>query len=452
MPAFKNDQLTTRQRPNWREYQSSLRRPGKLVTLRRLLLSGMVVAVVFYALFKGVAATRPVDLSGAVVQVPTPVTADNLIGKSDVQLLLSRLALNELMSGTNVLPFNNQRFHVETCLDADLQNMLIRAMDRRHSRYIGIVVMEADTGRVLAMAGFDKADPDANPCLDSHFPAASLFKIVTAAAAVEQYQYTGNTTVRFNGYQHTMYRSQLREVDNRHTHRMTFADAFAQSVNPVFGKLGKLNLGQTMLVQYGLGFGFNQPIDFELPIAPSRLTVKETPYHWAEIASGFNRDTTISPIHAAMIVSAILNQGRMVAPMLVARIEDESGRLLYRSRVSWAQQAMTAEAAAILAAMMETTVRTGTARAAFSGWQRDPVLSGLHIGGKTGSIFTRSRDARIDWFAGFGARQEGPGKLVVAAMVAHEEYIGVRAAAYARMAMAHYFKNTPTRQEQTAGQ
>lgn len=446
MPEFKTDRSATRQRPNWREYQNRLRRPRKLVSVRRLALAGMVVAAVFYALFKGVAATRPVDEPGPVLQVPGPVTADTLISKNDVQLLLSHLAPGNLSARRIVLPFNNQQFNVETCLDEDLQNRLTQAMDRRNSRYIGIVVMEADTGRVLAMAGFDKADPDANPCLSSKFPAASLFKIVTAAAAVEQYNYTGSTPLRFNGYKHTMYRSQLRETDNRHTQTISFGNAFAESVNPVFGKLGKLNLGKTLLEQYAAGFGFNHVIDFELPIEPSHLTVKETPYHWAEIASGFNRDTTISPVHAAMIISAILNQGRMVAPMLVERIEDDKGRLLYRSQVSWSHQAMSNEASIVLAEVMETTVQAGTARSLFSGWQRDPVLSALRIGGKTGSISTRGRDARIDWFAGFGEKEEGPGKLVVAAVVAHEEYIGVRAGAYARLALTHYYKNQPARQ------
>jgi penicillin-binding protein A len=70
----------------------------------------------------------------------------------------------------------------------------------------------------------------------------------------------------------------------------------------------------------------------------------------------------------------------------------------------------------------------------------------LRIGGKTGSISTRSRDARIDWFAGFASKKDGSGQVVVAAVVAHEEFIGVRAGAYARMAMTHYFKNQLARQ------
>lgn len=442
-----------RRRPTWREYQQRLRRPRKVVTFRRMLLTAAVLATVFYALFMGMAATRPDE--AAVVPPPAaavnPVTdSETLLSKSDVQLLLTRMPLADLMHREVVLPLNEQQLRVTTCLDETLQARLVKALDRRHARYIGIVVMEPETGRVRAMVGFDKADPDANPCLSSIFPAASLFKIVTAAAAVDQFNYTGKTPLKFNGYKHTLYRNQLQETDNRYTHTISLSAAFAESVNPVFGKLGKLDLGKLLLEQYGADFGFNRPIDFDLPIDPSHLAVKETPYHWAEIASGFNRETTLSPLHAAMIISAALNQGRMAVPTLIERIEDQSGRLLYLADSTHGAPAMSGKAADALMEMMEATVRSGTARSLFRNRQRDPVLSALRIGGKTGSISTRDREARIDWFAGYAEKQKGRERLVVAALVAHEEYIGVRAGTYARTAMTHYFKNSPTRR-QTAG-
>ena len=64
------------------------------------------------------------------------------------------------------------------------------------------------------------------------------------------------------------------------------------------------------------------------------------------------------------------------------------------------------------------------------------------IGGKTGSISNRSHDTRFDWFAGFAEAHNGSGRLIVAAMVGHEELIGTRAGTYARMAMSHYFQNS----------
>ncbi len=447
MDKSKKDSFKTGQRPSWRDYQKTLKRPAIANKSRRWVLILTIISAALYSLYIGLAAlATPADA------VPTPAAngtanKDDLIAKKDVRLLLEHLNIDQLLAKQIELPMKAQQLHVETSLDPDLQTYLTGQMDRKNSRFIGIVVMEADTGRMLALAGFDKTDAQGNPCLQSSFPAASIFKIVTAAAAVDHCGYNADTVMRFNGYKHTLYKNQLKKQINRHTNAVSFKDSFAQSVNPVFGKLGILNLGKPVLEQYATAFGFNRPIDFELPIAPSHLHINEKPYHWAEIASGFNHDTTISPVHAAMMASAVLNKGRMVAPTIVDRISDNDGRLLYRTQTAWGGQAMTTNASSVLKRLMMTTVRSGTGRKAFRDQRRHKVLSKLHIGGKTGSIFNRSHDARFDWFVGFAREKKGSDQLIVAALVAHEEYIGTRAAEYARKAMTHYFKSHLARHE-----
>jgi peptidoglycan glycosyltransferase len=258
---------------------------------------------------------------------------------------------------------------------------------------------------------------------------------------VDQCHYTSDTHLQFNGYKHTLYKSQLKDLTNQYSNTVLFKDAFAQSVNPVFGKIGALRLGKTLLEHYGAAFGFNQPIDFELAVAPSRLNIGDDPYQWAEIASGFNNDTTISPLHGAMMASAVLNQGKMIAPTMIDSISDANGKLLYQYAPHWHGQAMSAQAADTLMRMMETTVLTGTAKKMFRGLQRHPILSHLEIGGKTGSIYSRDHDVRFDWFVGFAREKNGPGRLAISVMVGHEEYIGIRAGQYARMAMTRFFEN-----------
>ena len=492
MNIFRTDRPKQQQRPTWRDYQFQLqRRPARRNIRRRAALFLSAAALLIFGVYMSMPSTgdtntvhrpepvrvavspprsagTPAILEAAVpetkIVLPAPIVAppapteaqptpaalppirkgDRILDKKDAQLLLAGLDLGHLMDKSVTLPTQGKPLQVRTHLDPDLQALLVDAMDRRNSRFIGIVVMEANSGKIRALAGFDKANPQANPqanpCLQSTFPAASLFKIVTAAAAVDHCGFTVQTPISFNGYKHTLYKSQLKESDNKYTHTLSFADSFAQSVNPVFGKLGSLRLGKDLLEEYGLGFGFNQPLDFELAVAPSHLAVTDAPYRLAEIASGFNHETTISPLHAAVIVSAVLNQGRLISPSFVDRIVDADGKVLYQSEPTWQRRAMTSKASSILAAMMEETVQSGTARKAFRGQMRDPVLSQLRIGGKTGSISSQTNDARFDWFIGFAEAKDGSGQLAVAAMVAHEEYIGVRAGTYARMAMAHYFK------------
>jgi cell division protein FtsI/penicillin-binding protein 2 len=437
----------TANRPSWREYQNSLKKPTPEVkrSWRRItaFAAGIMIccAAAWYYIFSSTATVQTTQV--AEKQPPE----DLFITKKDVQILLQDMSVEDLSAQKISIPMKNQHIYVKTSLDPSLQNHLLQSMDRKNSRYIGIVVMQAVSGRILALAGFNKIDPEQNPCIQRTFPAASIFKIVTAAAAVDHCGYSADTAMRFNGYKHTLYKNQLKEQNNRYTNTLSFKDAFAQSVNPVFGKLGTIKLGKNVLEEYAIAFGFNQPIQFELAVIPSQIEIKSKPYHWAEIASGFNNDTAISPVHGAMMASAVLNEGRMVAPTIVDRIEDHNGNLLYQSQPKWRGRAMTSRASGVLANLMETTIRSGTGRKSFRNHKHHKVLSKLRIGGKTGNIFNRSHDARFDWFVGFAQEKKGQGRLVFAALVAHEEFIGIRATQYARIAMTHYFKSQIAQRE-----
>jgi beta-lactamase class D len=90
---------------------------------------------------------------------------------------------------------------------------------------------------------------------------------------------------------------------------------------------------------------------------------------------------------------------------------------------------------------MKATIKFGTPKKAFRGHRTDKILSKLHIGGKTGSIYNKARNSRYDWFVGFAERKDAPNKLVISVLVAHDKYIGKRASSYARLAIKHYFRN-----------
>jgi penicillin-binding protein A len=330
---------------------------------------------------------------------------------------------------------------IDTSIDPSLQTYMLKKLDRKNSRHIALLAMDPSSGEIIMMAGYDKVDPQGNTCLVSTYPAASIFKIVTAAAAIEQRGLDSNSKLRFNGNQHTLYKAQLKDRNNRYTNHTTFQAAFAKSINPVFGKLGALNLQRSHLVSYAESFGFNSDINFELPVPPSHFRITDKPYHWAEIASGFNRDTTLSAIHAALLPAVVLNQGKQVDPTIVRQITDGSGHVLYQNRPTPMKQVITPRASRVVYDLMEATIRYGTAKKAFKGFQKDPVLSKCNLGGKTGSIFNKKHDLRYDWFVGFADLKNGDKKLAIAIVVAHEEYIGIRAAAYARMAIKKYFSD-----------
>jgi cell division protein FtsI/penicillin-binding protein 2 len=182
----------------------------------------------------------PVPAAAPLAPSPTATQQKKYIQKADVKILLGNTQLVNVVEQPVKISFDHRPYRVYTSLDLGLQQYLLKKMDRVNSRYIGIVTMQPDTGRLLTMAGFNKIDPDQDPCLVADYPAASLFKIITAAAAIEEKGYTARTRLKFNGYKHTLYKRQLTDRTNRYTNAISFKDSFAQSVNPVFGKIGAL--------------------------------------------------------------------------------------------------------------------------------------------------------------------------------------------------------------------
>lgn len=384
-------------------------------------------------------------------------SAQQLMDKKEVRALLDDSRFVNLTDDLLGIHHNGQNLHADTSLDVSMQQYMLSKLDRANSRYIGIVALDPETGRVLAMIGFDRKDPFNNPCVDNRFPAASVFKIITATAGIEKFGFTPNTTFAYNGGKYTLYKSQLKNKTNRYTQRISFRDSFAQSVNPVFGKIGVLYLKKSALEKYAAAFGFNRAIDFEIPFSPGTLHVTDKPYHWAEIASGFNRETLLSPLHGALLPSALLNQGKLPEPTVIDRIVDENGQVVYRNHVAYINQACTPKAAKILKTLMAETIRSGTCRDAFKGYRKDPIFSKLNMGGKSGSIANKAHDVRFDWFVGFAEQKnKGGQKLAVSVVVGHEEYIGIRASQYARMMIKRFFsqhfaQNQPVSKKVEAG-
>ncbi len=446
-----SEDFITLLRPSWREYQLGLKRDAAKkrlikITLKLLVLVFILLVGVNGILFSYGKKSFYRAMTGNFVshddkKIDNRKSNRRLIGKRDVQTFLAGSALTNLEHKSFDFLSGNLQFHVDTSIDIDLQNFLLKKVKKSKSQYIGIVGMDPETGRILSMVGFDKTDPSNNVCVDNRFPAASIFKIVTASAVIEKYGFNADSKLAYNGKKHTLYKSQLKDRTNKYTNRITLRDSFAQSVNPVFGKIGSLYLGKTTLEKYASAFGFNREINFEIQLDPSIVNLSDDPYQWAEIASGFNRETKISPLHGALMASVAVNQGNLVEPTIVDQIVDEKGQVIYRSQLVTINRAITPEASKIVNHLMESTIKSGTGRKAFRGHQKDQILSKLKIGGKTGSINNKSDDTRYDWFVGFAEEKDGPGKISISVITSHEKYIGKRASYYARIAMRQYFQN-----------
>ena len=331
---------------------------------------------------------------------------------------------------------------VESSLDSGLQDYIVQLLQKSRNLKAAVVVLRPDDGRVLAMASYDKDQKGEDLCLKADFPAASLFKIVSAAAAFEFAGFTPGKTVYFDGRKHTLYKHQLKQKKGKYTSKLSFKRAFASSINPVFGKLGIYNLGQKIMSASAERFLFNQPIPFDLPVAESFVHVPDDDFGLAEIATGFNKKTTISPIHAALLSSAVVNNGVMMKPWLVKRISQENGEILYKNRPAKLTRSISRNTASKLKILMKDTVDHGTARKYFRSLKRKKTFKNMELGAKTGTVNDETDQFKYDWLTAYVLPPNGAKGICIAVLGIHGKKLGIRAKKLARNIINHYFSSS----------
>jgi len=109
---------------------------------------------------------------------------------------------------------------------------------------------------------------------------------------------------------------------------MSFAEALGKSCNSVFGRIGN-ELTQAQLDHYSRSFGFNTRIDFDTLLAPSSARIPEDKFQKSRTAAGFGA-VTLSPIHAAALMSGLANSGLFPKPTLVERIVTPKSTLVFK--------------------------------------------------------------------------------------------------------------------------
>jgi cell division protein FtsI/penicillin-binding protein 2 len=329
---------------------------------------------------------------------------------------------------------------VQWAFDAQLQDTMEKLIRRYRPDYGAFVAVDASTGRVLSMVSYIDHDKkiDENLALRATFPSASVFKVVTAAAAIEKRNYSPDTIIPFNGRPHTLYKHNIVKTKfTRWTRYITLKDAFAQSVNTVFGKIGALSLGAEELKDYADRFGFNHEIPSDVPIQPGRAPVQDDVWALAETASGFTRDNTMSPLQGALIAATIVNDGRMMEPYAVQSVHAQDGTPLYVAQPTVASNAVDRKTARVMRALMRQTVIRGTSRRSFRGFFRGEMAD-LDVGGKTGSLTGEDPRGKYDWFVGYG--DDGTHRVAFAALTVHQRLWRVKSSYLGRKAIETFFR------------
>lgn len=347
---------------------------------------------------------------------------------------------NDITVGKNN---DKEKYTVNYTLDADLQNEAQTLLKRYKPDYAAIFMYDVQTGEVLAMSSWQKSDPKAdNWNLRATFPAASIFKIVTATAAVDHAGIEIDRKIAFNGSNYTLYkRNVLSEQINKWTRFVTLKEAFARSLNTAFGRLTLENLDSKSLAEYSERFQFNKQIETDFKFQKSTAVIPDdNAYALTQAASGFNRDNTMSPVHGAMLASTIVNKGTMVTPYIVKEITDHNGQVVYKPGAMKPIQVMKPESAGKIEQMMEQTVLAGTSRKAFRKLLKDRKFKEVEMGGKTGHLTGTNPVGRTDWFVGYASDNEN-NTVAIAAITVNIKKWTVKSSSLAEMMFRKHFKH-----------
>lgn len=382
----------------------------------------------------------------ALAQISSGKILQKRLEKREIAAMLGgqRLTSNHLKMDYFPVTAQGEQYNLHFTLDKELQERIEALYERYDPAFAAFVAIDPETGKILAMVDHSAGGHEGNLALQASFPAASIFKMVTAAAALGEGKIPPNARFPVNGRYATLYKSNLRDTVNRWTRYIGIEEAFAKSVNTVFGKIAMNRVGPAALQRYADGFGFNQHVDFEMPLEMGTAIIPTNDdFGLAESGSGYTPRQTLNPIQGAMMAASIVNGGRMPNPYLVETITRADGSQIYEAEASEnAVRPVDRDTAKSLAMIMEHTITRGTARKEYRDYNHHPQLSKLFIGAKTGSLSGTKPAGKYDWFVGFAQSSANPKKKIAyASMIVNRKYWKVKSAYIAREGIIQYFKS-----------
>jgi cell division protein FtsI (penicillin-binding protein 3) len=248
-----------------------------------------------------------------------------------------------------------------------------------------IIVMEPQTGAILAMAVSPRFDPNVvtaltpdrwrNRALTDTYEPGSTMKAIVAAAALEEKVMTPGSMVFGENGQMVVANTTIHDHDKLGW--MTFSEVIQKSSNIGAAKTG-MALGDQRLYRYLQAFGFGQRTEIDLPGEVSGLL--KAPKEWgrrslASISMG--QEVGVTPLQMVSAVAALANGGVMMKPYVVSEVRDQKGRVLKEVLPQVKRRVVSPETARVMTTMLEGVVTNGTGTKA--------AIPGFRVAGKTGT-------------------------------------------------------------------
>ena len=232
-----------------------------------------------------------------------------------------------------------------------------------------------------------------NRCVSDGYEPGSTFKVITLAAALDSGAVTLQNTFYCRGAERFEGRSQILNCWRHQGHGSeTTAQALQNSCNLAFAHIGLLTGGET-LYDYCKAFGLMDTTGIDLPgeargLFHSREHLADNAAFGTSylISTSFGQTVKPTPIQVVRAVAAVVNGGYLLQPHVVSQVLDEDGNVTQRYEREVIRQVISEDTSATMCELMESVVAVGTAKNA--------QVAGYRIGGKTGTAEkTDQRDA-----------------------------------------------------------
>lgn len=361
-------------------------------------------------------------------------------GNDKIKMNINRL-LGRPLLGNNVI----------VSLDSRLQQLAMQLLGDRKG---AVAVLDPGNGEILALVSKPSYDPNIieqpagrssggkvvtvydllqndkeapllNRATQGAYPPGSTFKLITAAGALTT---DPGVSRRIFNCQGSLIIDGFRLTDTAAHGRVDFFQALAVSCNSTFARLG-LEMGAERFYQTARAFGLtlNPWTDVlnEVAYRPGTLTHPEKMNKPQLGSSAIGQgEVLVNPLQMALVAAAIANEGVIMHPHLLIRVQDPEGRVILQSSPRPWLTAIKPEVARIIKEAMVEAVNSGTGKEA--------IIPGITVAGKTGSA-QNPRGKTHAWFVGF-APAEKP-RVAVAVLVENGGAGGIVAAPIAREIM-----------------
>ena len=287
--------------------------------------------------------------------------------------------------------------------------------EREAADHVGVIVMNPEDGRVLAMAADGSFDPNmlgkttkndpmmekvlANYCISSGYEPGSTIKPVTVAAALETESVFADAHFMCDGFEMVDdTRIKCAEEDGHGLLSLTevISNSCNDGIMQIAAKMGKENLSR-----YQQAFGFGMRTGIDLSGEASGILFKENDMSSLELATAaFGQGINCTMIQEAAAISSIVNGGRWLRPLVVSEIRGADGETILKKEPILEKKTVSAENALFLKAAMKEAVKSGTARYS--------KVNGYSMGGKTGTAekLPRGKGDYLVSFIGFVPYEE----------------------------------------------